>query len=84
MRATKGILIAFGTTLSVAVLLGLASPCSRTALAISGCCMLKSQSGFWERTDKSLQECKDLNDQLDEGDPLFEQSRSVWWDLSCS
>ena len=50
-------------------------------LAVSGCCKQKI-GDKWRRIDADFEQCKTLNEQND-GDNVFEPSKTYWWDVGC-
>lgn len=75
--------VAVFAALFIGFSLWLATPCTKSALAISGCCMTKNDSGDWKKTDKSLETCEEENKDKDDDDYLFEALGTVWWNLEC-
>ena len=49
--------------------------------AVSGCCKQK-EGDIWRRIGDDFESCKALNNKED-GDNVFEQSGTYWWDVSC-
>jgi hypothetical protein len=48
--------------------------------AISGCCKQKV-GDYWRRIGDDFESCKELNEP--DGDNVFEQNGTYWWDVSC-
>jgi hypothetical protein len=68
-----------------ALALSAISPCSRP-LAQSGCCKERSTitSRWNRRLDLNFTDCRNLNQQRDRGDNIFEQTGLIWWDRGCT
>ncbi len=80
----KALLLA-GLLLIVLALLML-PPSSTPLSAQSGCCKMRDDPsrGEWRKAlDKTFEQCRKVNEQLD-GDDLFAESGRVWWDRQCS
>lgn len=67
---------------AVGMLLILPAP-HQHALAVSGCCKVRSSpKDPWRKQGNDLAYCKKLNRAKD-NDNLFARSGLVWWDMNC-
>jgi hypothetical protein len=75
-----------GVMFLAALLLSLTPFCGNPLFAQSGCCKTRSTlSTPWaKRPDLTFAACRDLNQQQDRGDNIFEPTGLVWWDRGCS
>lgn len=83
MRARWLLLAGFVVLIVFAV--SLLPPCAMPLLAQSGCCRTRTNlSAPWaKRFDLNFAGCRNLNQQLDRGDNIFEPRGRVWWDQRC-
>ena len=78
----KNITIAFAVLLLANLLLPNFSH-DNQLFAVSGCCKVRGDDGEdWQRTNKSFNSCKMLNEEEDR-DNIFEDNGFVWWDVTC-
>jgi len=84
MRMRKIALVV--VTLVIAAFLSLALPCGGPLHAQSGCCKTRSAAAApWaKRPELNFAACRDLNQQQDQGDNIFEAAGLVWWDEGCN
>ncbi|MCP4075342.1 MAG: hypothetical protein GY744_04070 [Gammaproteobacteria bacterium] len=52
-------------------------------VAKSGCCKSRNSSQYpWEKIHNNFDRCKAANDSQD-GDGIYQNMGSIWWDRSC-
>lgn len=84
MRMRKIALVV--VTLVVTALFSLTLPSGGRLHAQSGCCKTRSAAAApWAKSPElNFAACRDLNQQQDKGDNLFEAAGLVWWDEHCN
>ena len=59
-------------------------PSPHQAFAVTGCC--KARESYWKpwyEINITFKDCEDLNQEVEDGDNVFEESGQVWWDVVC-
>lgn len=81
MRVTVLVLM---TLIGATNLVGIAQA-DQSTFALAGCCKEReSSTDPWDLTARSFGDCQRENEERDvPPDNIFEQSGSVWWDITC-
>ena len=54
------------------------------AIAVSGCCKQRPNvNARWRNIGSNFEQCRQLNEEQDQGDDIFNPDGKIWWDVGC-